>query len=176
MDAMHVASSRIRSGDWDRCVVCAVDEHCEMADEALRRMLGERGSDVPGIGCGAVTFILESGQVARERGAGMLASVTDTESSHSSPDPRDLVQNARTVVDRLGDDGTISGSGSIDWMMKLEESVLENARSTDRPELYSVSPMLNMSLQILDHGDAKSGGVIALDCFGNIAGMKMRYV
>ena len=175
MDALHVASSRIRSGDWDRCVVCAVDEHCEMADEALRRMLREQGSDVPGIGCGAISFILESDRVARERGAGMLASVTRTDSRHSSPDPRNLFETARAVVDRLGDDGTISGSGSIDWMMKLEESVLENARSSKRPEFYAVSPMLNISLQILDHGDVNSGGVIALDCFGNITGMKMRY-
>ena len=64
LDALRLAALRIRTGEWERAVVCAGEEH----DPLVERCLTELGVPLVTAG-GAVTLVLESPAAARARGA-----------------------------------------------------------------------------------------------------------
>lgn len=86
LDALALASARIRCGDWDRAVVSAADEYNPFVNSLYKQLGLYRQDDTrdprPGkgfvTGCGAVTFILESEEAARQRGAVVRGAVQAT--------------------------------------------------------------------------------------------------
>ena len=78
LDALHLARTRIATGEWDRAIVGAAEESAPVVNEAYRPWALYKGcnpalpfsGDTSGFvaGCGAVTLVLESASSFEKRG------------------------------------------------------------------------------------------------------------
>jgi 3-oxoacyl-[acyl-carrier-protein] synthase II len=94
LDALRLAMLRISSGDWDRAIVCAGEEH----DGLVERAYADHGLAMP-TAAGAVTFLLESESAARERGADCKAVVE--EGWQISFSNNEVLRGVKLLADRL---------------------------------------------------------------------------
>jgi len=129
LDALRLAALRIRTGEWDRAVVCAGEAH----DPLVERCLAELGVPLVTAG-GAVTLVLESPAAARERGASPKARVCGGGQIAAPGDPR---RHRRRLTELL-DDGPdhdaktpaslittpLGGAGPPTWLGRVEAAAL----------------------------------------------------
>jgi len=86
LEALQLATSRIRSGLWDRAIVATAEEATELIATAYAKLLAPGSGDgLPGrasgplqIASGAVTLVLESRASAADRGARVRGTITHT--------------------------------------------------------------------------------------------------
>ncbi|HEY1629020.1 MAG TPA: beta-ketoacyl-[acyl-carrier-protein] synthase family protein, partial [Tepidisphaeraceae bacterium] len=84
LDAIKLACARIRSGVWERAIVGAGEEYCDVVCNAYRHCAAADGSS-PFIGAGAATFILESRESMEQRGGKPRGKILQTAACFGNP-------------------------------------------------------------------------------------------
>jgi 3-oxoacyl-(acyl-carrier-protein) synthase len=166
LDALRLASLRIAAGDWDRAIVAAAEEYCDVINQTYRccgLYAGAAGASAPFAGqagfttaSAAVAFILESRQSLESRGASKARGrILDGASSRGNSD--DPAAAAREVLTRLGPAEHAITSANGTWIDRAELAALRKKR--DRavlssiyghvPETFSCTPLLGISAALL---------------------------
>ena len=185
LDALRLASLRIATGEWDRALVCAGEEHDPLVEDSYAAfgMTGMPG----GTAAGAVTLVLESRQAAEGRGARVHATVDGGWQVHFGW--RDARIGVRKVRERLRQDvdrrdvQRIIGSANGTWIDRFEaaatrrlEPHVELAQAgRGFAESFSAGPLLAVAGASLAAG--QSGGctaVQATDFNGVAAAIRIR--
>ncbi|MCH8966521.1 MAG: hypothetical protein IID43_02495, partial [Planctomycetes bacterium] len=144
LDAVRLATARIRSGDWERAVVSVSDEYAPLVNRAYAHFglyrsagadlaHGKRGTSRLGFvtGCGAVTLILESRSAAAQRnGSGARArGVVQATASAFTPAlaTRAGAESLSRVLAQIGQPSYVMGSANDTWLDRIEGAALRRA-------------------------------------------------
>jgi 3-oxoacyl-[acyl-carrier-protein] synthase II len=112
LDALHLAALRIRSGEWDRAIVSAGEEYNPLVNGAYGHCglyAGATSGAAPAAqkgfvtGSAAVTFVLESREVATARGATAKGRILCTAAGRGRPN--EAVESACRVLEALSSRG-----------------------------------------------------------------------
>jgi 3-oxoacyl-[acyl-carrier-protein] synthase II len=163
LDAVALAAARIRAGVWDRAIVGAGEEYCDVVNEAYRQcgvaaregcapFSGERGFVS---GAGAVTFILESRESLESRGGRPRGRVEAAAARRGAPAA--AAQSAAHVLDALDGPAHVLSSANGTWIDRAEAAAI--GRCTDVrtvsaiyghiAETYSASPLAAVAAVLL---------------------------
>ena len=174
LDAMSLAVARIGSGAWDRAMVGAGEEHCELVCDAYRHgglgatrtppneapLCGPVGQPLaPSArkflsGAGAVTFILESADSVRQRSGRMLGRVVSCAARRGAP--RYAGRTIGRVLAALGDPPVVTGSACGTWIDRAEAMALRRNAAVRQvvntygriAESFSVSPLVGLAVAL----------------------------
>jgi 3-oxoacyl-[acyl-carrier-protein] synthase II len=165
LDAMRLAAARIELGQWDHAIVGAAEEYLPVVGDAYREC-GLRAAEGQGrppfgaesgftIGCGAVSFVLESGDAVRRRGGRALGAVTG--SAAAGFEQGHAVAAASRVLAELGKCDVLFSSADATWVDRLELAALRQSGTAPRvtsmygywPELFSVGPLVSIAAGLL---------------------------
>ncbi len=194
LDALRLASQRIAQGTWDRAVVSAGEEFCDVVNNAYRHCgLHASSSSAGGFvcGCGAVTLILESRESAQARVARVRGRVK-AGSSAAPGEGREIDAVARVLRD-IGNPEIVLGSANGTWVDRVESTATRlSARAAGRnvmsttlspifAETFSVTGLLGVASGLLARklpGDIvcaspEGFGVICTDYTGTVAGVRV---
>ncbi len=193
LDALSLATSKIRSGLWDRAIVGGGEEHCAVVTEAHRRcgQAAVEGSAPFGAesgfvcGAGAVIFLVESRRSLEQRGGRARGRVTATAATYGS-----RAHGARSigrVLTALGDPANILSSACGTWIDRAEANAINRSKGARRvscvyghiAETYSASPLAAIAAVLLrralprlagggwpDSGDVRAAdGTETIDAF-----------
>ena len=145
LDALRLAALRIKTGSWERALVSAGDEFCESVAGAYRHF-GLHAEDGPGrpfekptgfvMGCGAVTFVLESRASAVRRGARSRGVVRDC----TSAAPRSIASKrgaelAGGVLTNLRLSEFIVSSANGTWIDRVEAAAIRRCGDQSAPSV-----------------------------------------
>jgi len=181
LDAIALASARIRSGDWDRAIVGAGEEYCDVVCDAYRHCgIASPGGTLPFgdemgcvIGAGAATFILESRESMERRGGKSRGQIRQTAAASGSR--QQVIESVAEVLKRLSDPAHIITSAHGTWIDRAESAAIRH-RGGDRvvssiyghiAETFSVSPLVAIAATLLSRkmprffGSDWGGGVLA---------------
>jgi 3-oxoacyl-[acyl-carrier-protein] synthase II len=163
LDAIALAAARIRGGVWDRAIVSAGDEHCDVVNEAYRQcgVAAREGcapfSDEPGFvsGAGAVTFILESRESVESRGGRVRGRVDAVAARRGAP--ASAGQTAVQVLEALDCPDHIMSSACGTWIDRAEAAAIRRSvgvRTVSAiyghiAETYSASPLAAVAAVLL---------------------------
>jgi 3-oxoacyl-[acyl-carrier-protein] synthase II len=133
LDALHLTSLRIASGEWDRAIVGAGEEYSPLVNGAYHHCglhagaSGEAPSGGKGFvtGSGAVAFILESRETAERRGADARAQVVRGASFRGRPN--ESVESTLRVLEQLGETEAVLASFDGTWIDRTELAALRRA-------------------------------------------------
>lgn len=182
LDALILASERIRAGDWDRAIVGAAEEFSETVNGIYRRCgamvegagAGSNGVNQFHVGCGSVVIVLESERAASSRNARVLASIESGGSLRCISNERGRIasEDVANVIKRLFRDIPVKGSlfrssrGSV--LDAIERSAIQNlidenvlngpVRDINEHigETFSVGPLAAVAAMSLTPRDAGS--------------------
>jgi 3-oxoacyl-[acyl-carrier-protein] synthase II len=181
LDAIALASARIRSGDWDRAIIGAGEEYCDVVCDAYRHCgIAAAGEAFPFgdqigcvIGAGAATFILESQESMQQRGGKPRGQIRQTAAASGSR--QQTIESVADVLKRLGDPAHIITSANGTWIDRAESAAIRRSISGgggDRvvssiyghiAETFSVSPLVAITATLLSR---KMPRFLASDCEG----------
>lgn len=177
IDALGLASARIASGQWDRAIVGAAEEYCDVVNAAYAHCglhapnnaalpfahdkEGNEGgaSKTFAIGCGAVALVLESRASVEARAARVRGSVGEYAAA-SPPEGRNI-QSADQILAQLGDPCFVISSANGTWLDRVEAAALRlsGRRSGQFPnvsslaghmaECFSVTPLASIAAVLL---------------------------
>ena len=186
LDALRLAAMRIATGQWDRALVCAGEEHDPLVEDSyaafdMPRMPG-------GTSAGAVTLVLESRRAAEARGARVHATVDGGWQVHFGW--RDAGVGVRAVRRRLHEDAArgvqrIIGSANGTWIDRFEAAAMRRVNlpvqaaqaGRGSAESFSVGPLLAVTGAALrSDGFSRSTTVLATDFNGVATGVHIRPV
>jgi 3-oxoacyl-(acyl-carrier-protein) synthase len=133
LDALHLAATRIRTGQWDRAIVGAGEEYSPLVSGAYAHCglhAGERGAapaEEKGFvtGSAAVTFVLESRAAAERRGATSRGQVLRCSAGRGRPN--EMVESAGRVLRELGDVPAVMTSSCGTWIDRGEAAAVRRA-------------------------------------------------
>ncbi len=160
LEALQLATARIRTGVWHRAVVCAVDDYMEIASEAYRTMLP--GSECV-MGSGAVAIILESRSSATPRHTTIHGRITNTFArTVRGGTARSDAKLIGDAVSELGPLDTIAIPGTHAPIDRIENLGLRMARRCRShktppkvttlygqfPELFAVGPLASLAVAV----------------------------
>lgn len=137
LDALRLAALRIRSGEWDRAIVSAADEYVEVVNQAYgHHGLYHGGAPVSSkrwrgfaTGCGAVTLVLESSNMAARRDAVPRGVLGPASGAFCSPlATRQGVKAVGRVISQLGDPDCFITSANDTWLDRVEYAALRRPR------------------------------------------------
>ena len=145
LDALRLAAERVAQGRWDRAVVSAGEEfsptvnaaykHCGVYAGTWAAAPFSRGDGFAS-GCGAVTFILESGDSLRARGGRSRGTVQAGASA--APGEGGEIEAAGRVLAELGDPQFVLASANGTWIDRVESAGLRlSARRAGREAVVS---------------------------------------
>ena len=184
LDALRLASLRIATGEWDRALVCAGEEHDPLVEDSYAAfgMPTMRG----GTAAGAVTLVLESRRAAEGRGAQVYATVDGGWQVHFGW--RDARVGVRKVRERLRQDSghgvqRFVGSANGTWIDRFEAAAIRRlsprpSRAPGSPnsaESFSVRPLVAVAEASLMAGPPRGLTTVwATDFNGVAAGVRIR--
>jgi 3-oxoacyl-[acyl-carrier-protein] synthase II len=185
LDAIGLACARIRRGAWDRAVVGAGEEYCEVVRDAYRHCGNE---SAPFIGAGAVTFILESRESMERRGGKARGQILETAASFGNREQ--TIDSVQEVLKRLGNPANIISSANGTWIDRAENAAIrrsENVRAVSSiyghiAETFSAGPLVAIAATLLSgklptllHSDenARDFAAICTDFSGAVSGMRV---
>lgn len=163
LDAVALAAARIRSGSWERAIVGAGEEFCDLVNEAYRHcgvgslvgcapFSGERGFVA---GAGAAIFVLESRQSMQQRGGRARGRLDAT--AACSGDRAGTIESLGWVLEELKNPANILSSACGTWVDRAEAAAIRRnhgARSVSAiyghiAESFSVSPLVGLAAALL---------------------------
>jgi 3-oxoacyl-[acyl-carrier-protein] synthase II len=162
MDALQLATLRIRTGEWDRAVIGAGEEYCSIVNDAysdcgLHAASGSPPSAEQGFvtGSAAVTFVLESRDAATARGATPIGQVHRVAAGRGRPN--ESVESAVRVLRELGETPAILNSSCGTWVDRAETAAIRRAAPQaivssiygHFAEHFSASPLLAIAAVLL---------------------------
>jgi 3-oxoacyl-[acyl-carrier-protein] synthase II len=134
LDALLLAAARIRAGVWDRAIVSAGEESCELVNAAYRHCgLHATASGAGGpfgqetgftTGAAAVTFVLESKQSIRRRGNARVRGRLEAASAASGMGREDAIDSVMRVMRHLGSPPNVMSSACATWIDRAEAAAL----------------------------------------------------
>ncbi|HEX4055299.1 MAG TPA: beta-ketoacyl-[acyl-carrier-protein] synthase family protein [Tepidisphaeraceae bacterium] len=165
LDAIALAAARIRSGSWERAIVGAGEEFCELVNEAY----GHCGVGAPAgcapfsgetgfvTGAGAVIFVLESRPSMEQRRGRARGRIDAT--AACSGDRAGTIESLGWVLDELKNPANILSSACGTWIDRAEAAAIRRsngARSVSAiyghiAESFSVSPLVGLAAAMLSH-------------------------
>jgi len=185
LEALALASLRIRRGEWRRAIVGGADEFSETVNAGYEAcgLTGASGGFVAGSGAGAL--VLERLDDARARDARVLATVGSFGLAFAQTQAADVIMAAieETLV-AAGADGPVIGSANGTWIDEIERSAVRCHRSHGQyesmdawlPEMFAAGPLVCLGAAILrGRGDKRrvQGGLertgLCVDPMGPIA-------
>ncbi len=144
LDALILASHRLRSGVWTRAVVCAADEYAPVINRAYAHFGLYRSSPSPGAngkcagfatGCGAVALVVERADAARGRNASPRGIVRETAGAFVPSLPtRRGVAAVQRVIAELGHPNHLVCSANATWLDRVELAGVIAADRSERRE------------------------------------------
>jgi len=163
LDAVALAAARIRAGVWDRAIVGAGEEHCDVVNEAYRQcgaaaregcapFRGERGFVS---GAGALTFILESRESLESHGGRVRGRVETAAARRGTPAAAG--QSAAQVLDALDGPAHVLSSACGTWIDRAEATAIRRCSGVRTvsaiyghiAETYSASPLAAVAATLL---------------------------
>jgi 3-oxoacyl-[acyl-carrier-protein] synthase II len=163
LDAMGLAFARIRSGAWDRAIVGAAEEYCDVVCRAHRhcQQAGDGGALPLGcesgfvIGAGAVTFILESRESMERNGHKARGQIQGTAAAFGNS--KQITESLEDVLERLGKPVNVISSGHATWIDRAESAALRRSDGVrvvssihgHIAETFSVSPLVAIAGALL---------------------------
>jgi 3-oxoacyl-[acyl-carrier-protein] synthase II len=164
LDALRLAALRIAGGDWDRVIVAAAEEYCDIINstyahcgkyggaEASMPFAGERGFAT---GSAAVALILESAESISARGGRARGRVLNGASSRARSEDRSTA--AREVLRRLGDVRTVLSSANgtrvdgaeLEAIRQACPGALVSSVAGRVPETFSCGPLIGLAGTLL---------------------------
>ncbi|HYO09081.1 MAG TPA: beta-ketoacyl-[acyl-carrier-protein] synthase family protein [Tepidisphaeraceae bacterium] len=163
LDALHLASLRIRCGEWDRAIVGAGEEYNPLVNRAYEHCglhagaAGAPPAQRKGFttGAAAVTFVLESRRSAEARGARAHGSVIASAASRGRPG--ESIESAVRVLETLGRPGHVLAGLSGTWTDRAEAAALRRAAPSavvsslygHTAEHFSAMPLLAVAAVLL---------------------------
>jgi len=148
LDALGLAANRIASGQWQRAIVGASEEFCPVVKSAYEKCgphvrHGSNGDssktsevhDTP-LGCGAITFILESRSSVQSRGGRVLGSI-DAYAARSSREGH-LPETAARLLADIGSPSIALSSSGNSRLDRVESAALKRGAHANR---ISTSPI-----------------------------------
>jgi hypothetical protein len=133
LDAIALATSRIRGGSWDRAIVSAGEEWSDLVNQAYSRCEGESAFAT---GSGAVTLILESKESVQQRGGKPKATIHQTAAGFAK---------GAQIISAIGD-----VLEQLDNPVRIICSA--NKMSTDRAEFAAIRRSENVRVVSAIHG------------------------
>ncbi len=136
LEALLLATARIRSGVWDRAVVVAAEDKTDLITDTYATLLAQRtgcaSSDRVAhalrIASGAVALVLESRRSAADRGARVRGSVARINGvSWSGCTARQRVSRASDLIQRLGAVDALAASANGTVIDRLERAAIRRA-------------------------------------------------
>lgn len=182
LDALNLAALRIASGQWDRALVGACEEHSPIVDDAyrhcglLRASGGANDDREPGFitSSGAICFVLERAdhaQQARRRIRGFLR-----RGAASSNSPLHLSIAIGDVLNEIGSSPLLFTSSNATWINRAEQSAIQRhcpaatLKNMYRyiAETFSVGPLAGIASILLQahQGAEKSFSALCSDYSG----------
>lgn len=163
LDAIALAGARIRSGVWDRAIVGAGEEFCEL----VRRAYHHCGSSAAGgcapfdgetgfvSGAGAVTFILESRPSMQRRGGKARGRIEATAAARGTRSG--AIESARRVLRDLNHPAHVLSSACGTWIDRAEAAAIRHAEGVRTvsaiyghiSETFSASPLVAVAAALL---------------------------
>jgi 3-oxoacyl-[acyl-carrier-protein] synthase II len=133
LDALHLASLRIASGEWDRAIVGAGEEYSTLVNSAYQHcgLHAGRIASPPSAGqgfvtgSGAVTLILESRDAAERRRAIARGQIIRGASFRGRPN--ESVESTLRVLEQLGETPAVLASLDGTWIDRTELAALRRA-------------------------------------------------
>ena len=161
LDALRLASARIRSGEWDRAIIGAAEEYSPVVNAAYRQW-GLHGHPEGGrpferaggfvVGSGAVTLLLESRASLDARGGRALARVR--RGAGTTPGRNSPARRARDLLNRLGPARSVIGSANGTWVDRVEAAASGKGTPLATAygyvaECYSALPLAGVAAALL---------------------------
>ena len=186
LDALALASLRVRDGTSERMLVVAAEEPCEVVARAYRESglqaaegthpASSAGAGFQSIG-GGIAMFLESAESAQSRGAQPYARVTETAwaaTARGGP-----AAGVGSVVSRLGTIGRVIGSACGTWIDRSERLGSRRAGlnggftpGTDGfGEAFSATPLISIACECATQRREKRFASICTDWSGAISGV-----
>jgi 3-oxoacyl-[acyl-carrier-protein] synthase II len=163
LDAIHLATARIKSGVWDRAIVGGGEEYSQLVNEAYRHCGVGAVEGCPAFaaesgfvtGAGAVIFVLESRRSMEQRGGKARARIEAT-AVHSG-DPAKAAQSLESILGALHDPANILSSACGTWVDRAEATAIRRSRGARLvssiyghiAETFSASPLAALSSVML---------------------------
>lgn len=127
LDALHLASLRIRSGQWNCAIIGAAEEYNDIVNGAYTHC-GLRGSGPPSeqkgfvTGSASVAMILESRESAERRGAKPIGRVLRNAASRGRPN--ESIDSTMRVLQQLGEPTSVLTSANGTWIDRAEAAAI----------------------------------------------------
>jgi 3-oxoacyl-[acyl-carrier-protein] synthase II len=162
LDALHLAATRIRSGEWERAIIGAGEEYSAIVNGAYGHCgLYKSDGNTAGFvtGAAAVTFVLESRSAAERRGANVRGRVLRCAAGRGRGN--ETIESASRVLHELGDDLPAVLTSSCDtWIDRAEAAAIRRAMPHaivsaiygHTAEHFSVTPLLAAAAVLLNDG------------------------
>jgi len=188
LDALALASLRIRAGTSERMLVVAAEETCEIVARAYRAIglqsaeghhpASSAGAGFQSVG-GGIAFVLESAEAARSRGAQPYARVNEV--AWSAPTRRGPAAGVGSVVSRLGAVGRVIGSACGTWLDRAERLGARRAGVRDGftpgtggfGEAFSATPLISIAVECSTQRREERFASICTDWSGAISGVSL---
>jgi 3-oxoacyl-[acyl-carrier-protein] synthase II len=187
LDALILATERIRAGLWQRAVVGAADEVGQVVDSAYRHFgLCRVRPDEPirrksqgfTTGWGAVTFLVESESAASDRSARVLGYIDRAAGEHRAVGhARDFIDGVTRVLIELENPSLVLSSANDTWIDRMERAAIRRAGCTGpalgaapgrrhvgaiygwMSECFSVNPLAALAAVLLAGAGSRGGPV-----------------
>jgi len=188
LDALALASLRIRAGTSERMLVVAAEETCEIVARAYRAIglqsaeghhpASSAGAGFQSVG-GGIAFVLESAEAARSRGAQPYARVNEV--AWSAPTRRGPAVGVSSVVSRLGVPERVIGSACGTWLDRAERLGARRAGVRDGftpgtggfGEAFSATPLISIAVECSTQRREERFASICTDWSGAISGVSL---
>jgi hypothetical protein len=185
LDALHLAATRIASGEWDRAIVGAAEEYCPLVNAAYKHWGLYAGANPAApftkggfvAGCGAVTLVLESARSFEARGIAPRAKVLG--STGPMPMPAMALRHPGEISSLLDGVECVLSSANGTWIDRLESLLLQHHEGIAVSSLcgrvaetFSVMPLAGIATLLLtgsvpgiaaDAGRIERLGILATD-------------
>ena len=171
LEALHLATLRIRFGLARRVLVIGADEHHPLITEVMTHagLLGRRDGSLQGVGSGAIGLVLEAEPAAVARGATVHARIARTGLDWPArPGLRERLRSGRRLLTERPERGPLritSGSGPI---TRLERAIAGGGATASPIDCELQSPAALLAL-VETIREGRGGAVLAADHAGGHA-------
>lgn len=170
LDALHLAWLRIRTGEWERAIVCAADEYDALTNRAYRHFGLHAPEGVAAgpltregffTGAGAAAIILESDAAAKARGARTRARL-DACAGATFPfrRPASAARRMAAMLESIDCPSDVVASPDATWLGRAELAGLASGHARRGPrtvgallghlaEAFSFGPLASLAYPVL---------------------------
>lgn len=198
LEALMLASARVRSGEWQRAIVSAADEHTPLVDDVYRHFglhadtAGRSNPRPTGMsrprpgfvtGSGAVALVVESAASAAARGARPRGSIDAFAATRCQAlASRQGIESARRLWTNLDRPTQVYHAANGTWLDRVIERALATRHAQRHtvvttlreylPECFSALPLAAVACALL-RDTAVPASVMAIDYTGVVVGARV---